>query len=198
MIHRNRIRAGKGILIAVAMTALAASGCKSGQEQPPETQQTETSTQAVTEDQPETSDETGGQGTPNPMAEVKDVLAFETIGVHMVLPEDASDTSFFIINNQVADARFTADSIPYTYRASDTAEDFAGIFERFKEDIITETYEYGDESAEVLIRTTDSGGRLSSWEWGSTKYTLYTASPVDDHTITDLTMKLVELSQYEK
>ena len=50
----------------------------------------------------------------------------------------------------------------------------------------------------AVFKTTDSGGRLASWEWGSTKYTLYTAAQVDDETITDLTMNLVELSQYEK
>lgn len=45
----------------------------------------------------------------------------------MVLPEGAEDTSFFIINQEVADARFSLDGVPYTYRASDTAEDFAGF-----------------------------------------------------------------------
>ena len=63
---------------------------------------------------------------------------------------------------------------------------------------IAQNYDYGETSLEVLIKTTDSGGRLASWEWGSTKYTLYTAAQVDDETITDLTMNLVELSQYEK
>mgnify|MGYP000650616173 CR=1 FL=1 len=75
---------------------------------------------------------------------------------------------------------------------------FAGIFERFKDEAIAQNYDYGETSLEVLIKTTDSGGRLASWEWGSTKYTLYTAAQVDDETITDLTMNLVELSQYEK
>ena len=194
--NRTKRRLGrKGILLAVALTALLAAGC-GGKKEPVKTSEAETSAPAETGTRAESG--TATQELPNPMAEVKDVLAFEAIGVHMVLPEGAEDTSFFIINQEVADAQFTLDGVAYTYRASDTAEDFAGIFERFKDEAISRNYDYGDTSLEVLIKTTDSGGRLASWEWGSTKYTLYTAAQVDDDTITDLTMHLVELSQYEK
>ena len=194
--NRTKRRLGrKGILLAVALTALLAAGC-GGKQEPVKTSEAETSAPAETGTRAESG--TATQELPNPMAEVKDVLAFEAIGVHMVLPEGAEDTSFFIINQEVADARFSLDGVAYTYRASDTAEDFAGIFERFKDEAISRNYDYGETSLEVLIKTTDSGGRLASWEWGSTKYTLYTAAQVDDDTITDLTMHLVELSQYEK
>ena len=194
--NRTKRRLGrKGILLAVALTALLAAGC-GGKKEPVKTSEAETSAPAETGTRAESG--TATQELPNPMAEVKDVLAFEAIGVHMVLPEGAEDTSFFIINQEVADAQFTLDGVAYTYRASDTAEDFAGIFERVKDEAIAQNYDYGETSLEVLIKTTDSGGRLASWEWGSTKYTLYTAAQVDDETITDLTMNLVELSQYEK
>lgn len=195
MNRTKRLLGRKGILLAVALTALLAAGC-GGKKEPVKTPEAETSAPAETGTRAESG--TATRELPNPMAEVKDVLAFEAIGVHMVLPEGAEDTSFFIINQEVADARFSLDGVPYTYRASDTAEDFAGIFERFKDEAISRNYDYGETSLEVLIKTTDSGGRLASWEWGSTKYTLYTAVQVDDDTITDLTMHLVELSQYEK
>lgn len=192
----KRLLGRKGILLTIALTALLAAGCGGGQKGPVKTSEAETSAPAETGTTAETGTEP--QELPNPMVEVKDVLAFEAIGVHMVLPERAEDTSFFIINQEVADAQFTLDGVAYTYRASDTAEDFAGIFERFKDEAITQNYDYGETSLEVLIKTTDSGGRLASWEWGSTKYTLYTAAQVDDDTITNLTMNLVDLSQYEK
>lgn len=195
MNRTKRLLGRKGILLAVALTALLAAGC-GGKKEPVKTSEAETSAPAETGTRAESG--TATRELPNPMAEVKDVLAFEAIGVHMVLPEGAEDTSFFIINQEVADAQFTLDGVAYTYRASDTAEDFAGIFERFKDEAIAQNYDYGETSLEVLIKTTDSGGRLASWEWGSTKYTLYTAAQVDDETITDLTMNLVELSQYEK
>ena len=121
----KRLLGRKGILLTIALTALLAAGCGGGQKEPVKTSEAETSAPAETGTTAETGTEP--QELPNPMVEVKDVLAFETIGVHMVLPEGAEDTSFFIINQEVADAQFTLDGVAYTYRASDTAEDFAGI-----------------------------------------------------------------------
>ena len=132
----KRLLGRKGILLTIALTALLAAGCGGGQKEPVKTSEAETSAPAETGTTAETGTEP--QELPNPMVEVKDVLAFETIGVHMVLPEGAEDTSFFIINQEVADAQFTLDGVAYTYRASDTAEDFAGIFERFKDEAITQ------------------------------------------------------------
>ena len=191
MIHSKRFKGRRCLGAAVMLSVLLAAGCKGGQEQPAPSTASETAP-AVT------AETTAGDTIANPMEEVKDVLAFEAIGVHMVLPTEAVDAKYFIINKEVADAEFTVDGVSYTFRASDTAEDFAGIFERFRDGAITETYDYGGQTMEIQIKTTDSGGRLSSWDWGSTKYTLYTASQVEDDIIRDLTMKLVELSQNEK
>ena len=108
----KRFMGRKGILLAIALTALLAAGCGSKKE-PVKTSEAETSAPAETATEPEA----GNQELPNPMVEVEDVLAFEAIGVHMVLPEGAEDTSFFIINQEVADAQFTLDGVAYTYRA---------------------------------------------------------------------------------
>lgn len=183
--------------MALAATAFLEAGC-GGKEQPSQSTAAESSAPVETGSKAETETGTDSADMTNPMKEVDSVLDFETIGVHMVLPEGAEETSFFIISQEVADTRFSLDGVAYTYRASDTAEDFAGIFERFKDETISQIYDYGDKSINVEIKTTDSNGRLASWEWGSTKYTLYTAAQVEDDTITGLTMKLVELSQYEK
>lgn len=135
---------------------------------------------------------------PNPMAEMEGPEDFEKIGVHMVAPSDGSDLRCFIINGEVAEMQFTIDGTAYTWRASDTAQDFAGIFERFKEEVITEEYTDGSHTAQIEIKTTDSGGRLASWSWGSTKYTLYTSNEVTDAVIRDLALKLAGLSENEK
>ena len=112
--NRTKRRLGrKGILLAVALTTLLAAGC-GGKKEPVKTSEAETSAPAETGTRAESG--TATQELPNPMAEVKDVLAFEAIGVHMVLPEGAEDTSFFIINQEVADAQFTLDGVAYTYR----------------------------------------------------------------------------------
>ena len=179
---------------AVLLTAVLAScmigGCAGKEPAPTEATPAETSARAE--------ESTGNAGIPNPMEEVDNVLAFEKIGVHMVLPKEAVEPSYFIINGEVADIHFTFNDIGYTYRASDTAEDFAGIFERFKDGVINETADSGGQVAEIQIKTTESGGRLAAWEWGSTKYTLYTASQVEDGEISSLAVTLAELGENEK
>ncbi|MFQ9326630.1 MAG: hypothetical protein ACLR3F_17385, partial [Enterocloster bolteae] len=77
----KRFMGRKGILLAIALTALLAAGCGSKKE-PAKTSEAETSASAETATEPEA----GNQELPNPMVEVEDVLAFEAIGVHMVLP----------------------------------------------------------------------------------------------------------------
>lgn len=178
------------VLASVIALSIMSAGCAKKQEQPVETTVAETSAPAQSE--PENT------ALSNPMAEVDSVLAFEKIGVHMVLPEDVAEPAYFIINGEVADVRFSLNDVAYTYRASDTAEDFAGIFERFTEDVMTETCGSGEQQTQIEIKTTESGGRLAAWEWGSTKYSLYTSSPVSDADIRDLAFSLAELSENVK
>ena len=75
--NRTKRRLGrKGILLAVALTALLAAGC-GGKKEPVKTSEAETSAPAETGTRAESG--TATQELPNPMAEVKDVLAFEAI-----------------------------------------------------------------------------------------------------------------------
>ena len=64
--------------------------------------------------------------------------------------------------------------------------------------MITEKYGEGEQSTEVTIKTTQSGGRLASWSWGETDYTLYTSSQMEDEAITQAALELAGLSQYEE
>lgn len=188
--RKNRTIWRNAVLIFTVSVSILLAGCAKEPDKPVETAPVETS-----------ASQTGGaesQSAPNPMEEVDSALAFEKIGVHMVLPEEAAEPSYFIINGEVADVKFSVGEVAYTYRASDTAEDFAGIFERFTDNVITETCKSGENGTEVLIKTTESGGRLAAWDWGSTKYTLYTASQVTDDDIRALAVNLAELGENEK
>ena len=49
-------------------------------------------------------------------------------------------------------------------------------------------------SATAKIRTTESGGRLASWNWDETNYTLYTAAQISDEAITAFVQELLELT----
>lgn len=180
---------GRAVLIFALAISIALAGCAKEAEKPAETAGVQTSAAAEPSE---------SQEIPNPMEEVENELSFEKIGVHMVLPKEAEEPSCFIINNEVADVKFTWKDAVYSYRASDTAEDFAGIFERFSDDIIVVSCGSAEQETELQIKTTESGGRMAVWEWGSTKYTLYTASPVTDEDMTALSTKLAELSENEK
>ena len=68
---------------------------------------------------------------PNPMEEVENEQSFESMGIHMVAPADGENTKFYTISGEVAEITFDENGVSYCYRASNTAEDFAGIFERF-------------------------------------------------------------------
>lgn len=134
---------------------------------------------------------------PNPMEEVENEQAFESMGVHMVAPADGENKRFFIISGEVAEISFEENGVSYCYRASNTAEDFAGIFERFKDETLAVNWESGDTAGKAQVRTTQSGGRLALWSWGNTCYTLYTASDISDEDCTRIVTNLMELSYHE-
>lgn len=86
---------------------------------------------------------------PNPMEEVENEQDFEAMGVHMVAPAEGDNKQFFIINGEVAEISFNENGVSYCYRASNTAEDFAGIFEHFKDDILVVNWKSGDTAGEA-------------------------------------------------
>ena len=84
----------------------------------------------------QTEEETSASGTetssavqrPNPMTAVNRLkLPFSLLGLY-ALPEEAEDPLCFILNGEVAEIQFSYHEIPYSYRASNTAEDFVRDF----------------------------------------------------------------------
>lgn len=80
---------------------------------------------------------------PNPMEEVENEQSFESMGIHMVAPADGENTKFYTISGEVAEITFDENGVSYCYRASNTAEDFAGIFERFTDQELAVNWESG-------------------------------------------------------
>lgn len=115
----------------------------------------------------------------------------------MVAPADGENTKFYTISGEVAEITFDENGVSYCYRASNTAEDFAGIFERFTDQELAVNWESGKIAGQAQVKTTESGGRLASWSWGSTRYTVYTASAISDEECTQVVTNLMELSYYE-
>ena len=66
----------------------------------------------------------------------------------MVAPADGENTKFYTISGEVAEITFDENGVSYCYRASNTAEDFAGIFERLTDqDILAVSWESGQNAA---------------------------------------------------
>lgn len=128
----------------------------------------------------------------NPMQEVSGPEALSEIGVSMGIPEGAQAGPCFIISQVVAEVNFTLEDQAYIYRGSATAEDFAGIFEEFEEEVtsIAATDEMAVEG-ELTIKTTKSGGKLAKWSKNGANYTLYTPAAVEEEDLVALCQELV-------
>lgn len=71
------------------------------------------------------------------------------------------------------------------------------VFERFTDQELAVNWESGKIAGQAQVKTTESGGRLASWSWGSTRYTVYTASAISDEECTQVVTNLMELSYHE-
>lgn len=65
--------------------------------------------------------------TSNPFMEVENAQAFKTIGIDVDAPDNATDKSYIIIDNQIAYITFKIDGIDYEIKASQQQGDFTGI-----------------------------------------------------------------------
>lgn len=127
----------------------------------------------------------------NPMQEVSGPEALAEIGVSMEVPESVELGQCFIISQVVAEVNFTLNDASYTYRGSATAEDFAGIFEEFEEEVVS--IAAADEMAvdgELTIKTTKSGGKLAAWSKNGANYTLYTPASAGEEELVSLCREL--------
>ena len=128
----------------------------------------------------------------NPMQEVSGPEALVEIGVSMEVPENVELGQCFIISQVVAEVNFTLDDASYTYRGSAAAEDFAGIFEEFEEEVVS--IAATDEMAvdgELTIKTTKSGGKLAAWSKNGANYTLYTPVSAGEEELVSLCRELI-------
>lgn len=131
----------------------------------------------------------GGEEIPNPYVEQEKAEDLGAVEVTMDAPEEASDVSYYIIDDEIAEIDFTLDENKYTYRGAAHAEDFAGIFEEFEEDVAALSDCGADE--DLIVKTTVSGGRLASWSKNGAKYTLYTPASVADEDMFTLCIELI-------
>ena len=108
------------------------------------------------------------------------------------------NTKFYTISGEVAEITFDENSVSYCYRASNTAEDLQVFCRRFTDQELAVNWESGKMAGQAQVKTTESGGRLASWSWGSTHYTIYLLPlPFPTKSVTQVVTNLMELSYHE-
>ena len=134
---------------------------------------------------------------PNPMEEVENEQSFESMGIHMVAPADGENTKFYTISGEVAEITFDENGVPTVTALPIQRKILQVFFERFTDQELAVNWESGKIAGQAQVKTTESGGRLASWSWGSTRYTVYTASAISDEECTQVVTNLMELSYHE-
>lgn len=138
-------------------------------------------------------------GMANPMKKVDGPEAFEPLGVKLSPPEGAENAVYYIIGETLAHVSFTLDERKFILRAEagKADEDISGVYEPFLDEVLKILDCGPDNSSEITIKTTTSGGRLATWGWNSAGYCLYTADEMSDEEISSLARQMNEKS-YQK
>ncbi len=130
-------------------------------------------------------------GIPNPIVEVESAADFEPLNVKIDAPEGATDVSYRIIGDKVAEITFTLDGVTYVYRSANTGteEDISGVYTEFDErsDISVDGMDW---YAIININTNKDAGALARWQYLPVQFSLYTEDKVDAETFTNLATDL--------
>ncbi len=119
----------------------------------------------------------GSAQTPNPVVEYDDASAFETLGVSIDAPEDASEAGYSIIGGALAQVKFTLDGSEYTYRAQKTDEDISGVYETFEDGQTHLDATFKDGCIGIDIKSVkDSDAKLATWSVNGINFSLYSGS----------------------
>lgn len=183
------------IYAAIGLAAAGITSCKPAGSQATQGAESSVSTEAESpqdgakESQGESSEGEASQEMPNPYEEVDGPEGLKEAGLSMEAPEGAEDAAYYIISQEIGEITFTLEDAPYSYRGAVHAQDFAGIFEEFEEDVSALSDCGADE--DLIVKTTVSGGRLANWSKNGAKYTLYTPRPVEDEDMFALCIELI-------
>lgn len=130
-------------------------------------------------------------GMPNPVVEVESAKDFEALNVKIDAPEGATDVSYRIIADKIAEITFTLDGATYTYRSANTGteEDISGVYTEFDErsDISVDGLDW---YAIININTNQDAGALATWQYLPVQFSLYTEDKVDVEAFTNLATDL--------
>ena len=113
-----------------------------------------------------------------------------SVGISFAVPDTAKYATYSIVNTHVGEAKFTFNSVVFTYCGSKIS---AGeSLHRVGGKVMTTTSLTIDTRATVSVDSYKEGWRLASWNYKGTNYTLFTEKAVSDDTITELCDLLIK------
>ena len=158
------------ILTVMLAASLLLTGCSSSQT---ESSTPESSSSSQSSSEPDSSAE-----IPNPVQPVKTAAELAEMGFDIVLPVEAEEIEYSVIDGTIAQAVFTMSDSEWTLRTGESDEDISGLNgERTALGTLDETAHDGT-AVTVTIESVDTGEETlrlcASWELDGMRYTLTT------------------------
>lgn len=126
------------------------------------------------------------------ITEVSSPSDFEALGLSLRLPEPFSSAPYqcFVIGELIAQIEFEANGAAFRLRASRRLDwvNLANLRQPFEEIELNISALYPDFEVFATVLTDLNGGRLATWHWGETVFTLYTEASLGDSEISDVVL----------
>lgn len=104
----------------------------------------------------------------------------EQLGIDIEAPQEAENTEYFIIDDQIADIRFVYNDKSYYIRASDQQGDFSGL----SADVISEDQIDPENNATLYtLSSNDETYHKIEWSDGKFRYMLCSVDDINDNDI---------------
>ena len=125
---------------------------------------------------PATDPTEGGVQIANPFAEVESAEDFKALSIPLDAPDGAEEVSYFIIDGEIAEIRFTLDGKSYLARATAQTGDFSGLYGQESD---AETVDAATNAVLVSVDTDTAVYQKITWTDGIINYCLYGTDGAD-------------------
>lgn len=139
---------------------------------------------------------------PNPVVEVADAAALAALGFPIDAPSAATDVTYAVIDEKIAQVNFRYNGHDYCYRTAGLAEEnIHGIYGSFNAKVKSFAFSSLEYNAGSEIYTLADGaeGAVASWKMQDAQFTLYTGESAELDEIAALVTELTgaALAHYE-
>ncbi len=125
---------------------------------------------------PTTDPTEGGVQIANPFVEVESADDFKALSITLDAPDGAQEVSYFIIDGEMAEVRFTLDGKSYLARASAQEGDFSGLYGQESD---AETVDAKTNAVLVRVDLDTGTYQKITWTNGKINYCLYGTDGAD-------------------